>query len=433
MAITKLSNSFPGVGSSSAAASLTNKVSRSGTAETRNSTLIFPDRVMSTFNGWITECSIQAVSGALQNYGKVSFPVEECTVNFSQDIVQHKRPNVPGARVESTGFNPIIFKVKAPFLFGLQRGKGETWSNLYPETFSKVFSILTDKVSPVLIFTHPTMGQFTVKPQSGSTTVSSNIRNGQILEFELVQANEDKINVSDITDIVPFGQAQVAATLFDSAIVLLNPAPPSSITSISLTKLLQDIRGAIDSASLFINQVTNLVNHAINQIKMIEDALLRLKTAATAGLLTQLKRIKAGVLSLVGNQVINLRIPPAGTPGHSTVRVEPGAGGRVPAHPLIVPPPGIAPPRSPNTAVTAAQLQAIQSINSSKTNAGNSTAGNLKVYVVAHEMTLANVALLTHNTIEQLIRLNPAIAKTPSLKIGTQIVFEASTGPSPQQ
>lgn len=351
-----------------------------------------PPLVMFNWNGQLTECSIQAVSGPYQSLGKVPFPVEDCTVSFSQDIVQHKRPNVPGARVESTGFNPIMFKVRAPFLFNLQRGKGETWDNLYPSTFSKVFSILTDKVSPVLIFTHPTMGQFTVKPQSGSTSVSGSMRNGQVIEFELVQANEDNTSVSNITDTVPFGQAQAAATIFDNTIVTLSPKPPASVTSISLTKLLMDVRAAIDSTTLFINKVTNVVNNAIHQVKMIEDALGRLKTAATSGLITQLKRIKSGLHSLLNNQ--------------STFNVP---GNR------------------------SAAVQRTQAANVVKQVAGATSAGNLAVYTVPADMTLANVALQTHNSVDQLVKLNPSVSKSPTVKAGTQIIFQSTTGPSPRQ
>ena len=418
MALINPNASFPGVGQSTAAAAKIPSLGGKQGGNFSNSTLQLPKGVMFNWNGWRTECSIKAVSGPYQSLGKISFPVEECVLNFSQDLVQHKRPNVPGARVESTGFNPIIFKLKVPFLFGLQRGQGETWDKLYPETFSKVFSILADKVAPVLIFTHPTMGQFTVKPQGGSTVVSGNVRNGQILEFELIQANEDNINVSNITDIVSFGEAQAAATLFDNTVVLLNPPPPSSVTSISLTKLLQDVRGVIDSTSLFINQITNAVVGAINQVKMIEDALKRLKTAATSGLLNQLQRIKSGLHSLLNNQSLMLRNPPAG---------------RVPARPLVSPPPAITPPAPPNSALIAAQIQAVQALNSQKQVLGLTSAPTLGVYVVAHEMTLAAVAHLTKNTIDTILKLNPAISKSPTIVVGTQIVYQLTTGSSPRQ
>ncbi len=377
-----------------------------------------PPLVMFNWNGQLVECSLKAASGPYQNYGTISFPVEECSASFSQDIVQHKRPNVPGARIESTGFNPITFKIKAPFLFGLQRGKGETWGDLYPGTFSQIFQMLTDKVAPVLVFTHPTMGKFSVKPQGGSTTVSGAVRNGQILDFDLVQANEDDTSLSNITDSVALGDAISAATLFDNTVVLLVPPPPPSVTAISLTKLLQNIRGIIDSTSLFINQVTNAVIGAINQVKMIQDALKRLKTAATSGLMNQLERIKAGLHSLLNNQSLTLRIPPAG---------------RSPAHPLVAPPPATPPTRPPSSALVAAQIQAIQALNSSKQILGVSTAPTLGVYVVAHNMTLAAIAHLTKNRIDTLLKLNPAISKSPTITIGTQVVYQATTGPSPRQ
>ena len=373
----------------------TNQLTSTGAAPSGNSIQAlnggFAPNVMSSFNGLITECSIQANSGTYKSLGKISFPIEECNVTFSQDVVQHKKPNVPGARVESTGFNPIVFKVKAFFLYGLQRGNGETWDNLYPETFFKVWGILTDQVAPVLTFTHPTMGQFTVKPQNGHTNTTANIRNGQIIEFDLIQANEDDSAV--VIAPVAFGTAEAAATIFDNTIINLVPAPPKNILAISLTQLLQTVRGAIDSSTLLINQVTNAVNNAIYQINQVEQALLRLDTAATSNLLTQLKRVKSGIYSLVNNQSTS----------------------------------------TPNAATLAAAIQSNQATVSSNSVAGATSAGNLGVFVVEMPMTLANVALLTHNSIDQLINLNPAIAKTPTIRVGTQIVYQEVTEPSPLQ
>lgn len=374
-----------------------------------------PPGVMLNWNNSLTECSIEATSGQFKSYGKVSFPIEECGVTFSQDLVQHKRPNVAGARVEGTGFNPIMFKVKALFLFGLQRGNGETWANLYPEVFQKVFSILTDTVSPVLIFTHPTMGQFTVKPQNGTTNVSSNQRNGQVIEFELIQANENE-NATITIPVQNLSAAEGAATIFDDTFQLLKPPPPPHILAISLTKLLQKVRGVIDSTSLFIGKLTNVVNYAINQIKMIEDALIRLKTAATSGLMTQLKRVKAGIFSLINNR--------------ATVRPI-GINGQVRANSTVPPPAN--PTATPTAAIRAAQLDRCQALNSAKNVAGITAAGNLSVYAVTAEMTLSNIALLTSNTIEQILRLNPNAGKSPTVKIGTQIVYQKVAGPSPRQ
>lgn len=343
-----------------------------------------PPGAMFFWNGQLTECSIQAVSGSYQSYGKVSFPVHEVTTSFSQDIVQHKRPNVAGAQVESLGSNPVVFKIKAPFLYGLQRGNGETWSDLFPQTFAKVIQILNDQVSPIVTFTHPTMGQFTCKPQSASTATTGEMRNGQVIEFELVTTNELNNSLSSILTANAFNAAASAATLFDQQIVQLQPPPPSNITSINLTQLLQQVRGAIDQTTLFINRFSSVFTNAIYQIGLIEQSLDRLNTAATAGLKMQLQRVKSGLYALTNNTDVS---------------------------------------KAPQSAIALR----ISQVNQSQNNKLNTNNTSLGIYVVPIEMTLANVALTLQNTIDQLIQLNPSICKTPTLLPGTQVVFNANT------
>jgi hypothetical protein len=315
-----------------------------------------PNGVTSNWNGQIRECSIEALDGNNTSFGKLSFPVEECIVTFSQDVVQHKKPNTPGARLESMGLNPRMFHVRAPFLFGLQRASGETWSDLFPQTFILVFQILNDDLAPLIDFVHPTLGHFTVKPMGGSTVTTSTIRNGQILEFDLIEATQD---TNTVTSPDSFSAAQSAANIFDSQITQLNPAPPSSITSINMTQLLQKVRGAIDSTSLFISQVGNTVNGAIHQVQMVEDSLNRLNTTATSGLSSQLQTIKASLYALKNGLI---------------------------------------------------QQQS-----------------KLSVFVVPYDMTLAAVAATVHNPVEQIIRLNPAISKVPTIATGTQVIYQSTS------
>lgn len=349
-----------------------------------------PPGAMHFWNGQLVECSIQAVSGSYQNYGKVSFPVTEVSTSFSQDVVQHKRPNVPGAQLESLGSNPVVFKIKAPFLYGLQRGNGETWKDLFPQTFAKVIQILNDQVSPVLTFTHPTMGQFTVKPQSASTTVNGEMRNGQIIEFELITTNELNTALSSILTANAFSTAQSAAAIYDQQVLTLKPPPPSSVTSINLTQLLQQVRGVMEQSSLFLNRGLNVVSNALYQIQQIKTTLDAINNPGTGTLQNQLDRITAGIYSLTNNTDLS---------------------------------------KNNNNSVKSSTSRslAIGQVNQSKTNTFNTNNTSLGVYIVPVEMTLANVALVIKNTVDQLIQLNPSLSKTPTLLPGTQVVFNATT------
>ena len=355
------------------------------------------------WNGVLTEASIQATSGTYQNYGKISFPVMEIHTAFSQDIAEHKRPNVPGARLESMGANPIIFKIKAPFLFGLQRGNGETWDNLFPASFFQVVEILNDQIAPVITFTHSTLGQFTVKPKSATTVTDAHIRNGQILEFELISANEDDTNLSNVTTQIEFGLAQTSATLFDQQFSnFINSLPsdteiPSDLVDFvdgtdSMTDILGSVADAVTQTTLFINNVASVVNSAIYQINQVSNALESMDNPAVAPLQMQLQRCISGVYSQINNQAL---------------------------------------PQTPSAASQMASNElASAALSQQQLNILNGTS-NLGVYVVNTPMTLGNVCLIVHNTADQIINLNPALSKVPTIDVGTQVVFYGVPGHSP--
>lgn len=274
-----------------------------------------------------------------------------------------------------------MFKVKALFLLGLLRASGDTWDNLYPATFSQVIQVLNDTVSPVVTFTHPTMGQFTCKPQGLSTTTSYNIRNGQIVDFELITSNEDDNDTSNITTMVEFGLAQSAATIFDNQVGQLSPPPSTPIPSVA--GIVNVVLDALDQPTLFVNSLPYVVNNAIFQIGDIELSLDNMDTAATASLQMQLERVKSGIYSLVNNQAL---------------------------------------PQTPSAATTLASAQ-LSSANRNANQQQNNGLSSLGVYVVPFDMTLANAGLNVHNSSDQLIKLNPGLSKTPTLPVGTQVVY----------
>jgi hypothetical protein len=301
------------------------------------------------------------------------------------------------------GSNPIVFKVKAPFLFGLQRGNGETWDNLYPASFYQVLQILNDQVAPTITFTHSTLGQFTVKPKSASAPTDSNIRNGQILEFELVSANVDDTSLSNVTTQLEFGLAQSSGTLFDQQfsqfldLLPVDQVLPDFIVSWdnggnTMSGLLQQVSNAFTQTTLYINSAVATVNNAVWQITQMSTALASLDNPGTAPLQMQLERCQSGVYSQINNQAV------------------------------------------PQTSSAASQLAADQFAQAAQSqqqlNAVNG-ASNLGVFVVNAAMTLGNVCLLVHNTADQIIMLNPALSKVASVPIGTQVVFYGSPSSQP--
>jgi hypothetical protein len=312
----------------------------------------------SYYNGQLVECSLYPSTGTYAGQ-TVTFPTEEVVAEFSQDVAQHKRPYVPGARIESTGVNPIVFKVKAPFLFGLQSGNGETWGSLYPTSFMLLFQILTDTISPTCTFQHPTMGIYTVKPVHGSTSVSPAIRNGQVIEFELVQANLDSDTTSSVASTNEVGAATSSANTFETLLASALAAIPDSET------LQDELEGIPNPANLFA-QLSSIANSVSNPL---------------------------GSVTAYGNSVINDL-----DQFKTTLQ---GAN-------------------DANTANAEIQLEVMKSGVYSMQN----TAPNTNTFVVPFAMTVAQVALLVQNTVEQVNANNPGITSI-LIPAGASIVVSA--------
>ena len=88
-------------------------------------------------------------------------------------------------------------------------------------------------------------------------------------------------------------------------------------------------------------------------------------------------------------------------------------------------------PQTPSAASQMASNElASAALSQQQLNILNGTS-NLGVYVVNTPMTLGNVCLIVHNTADQIINLNPALSKVPTIDVGTQVVFYGVPGHSP--
>lgn len=235
------------------------------------------------YNGQLEECSFRGIS----------FPVESVNLEFSQDLVQHKKPNVAGAKVEGTGFNPITIHVKTCLYNNLYRGATETWddSNLFPGVHNQLLSALIDNSAGP--FVHPTLGTYHVKPVKGSSQTNATTRNGQAFEFELITTNPGEID--SILAQTDGGLAYSSAQALDTQLAqpaLSNLAPP-----ISFTNMIQQITGLLGQVSLTVQKVNGLINQAMFQAQRIENAVDDLD-ASFATLRQNLERIKSALNSL---------------------------------------------------------------------------------------------------------------------------------------
>jgi len=67
------------------------------------------------------------------SFRDVAFPVASLLTEFQHSVVQHRRMDRNGAKLENTGRGPISYSIRAPFCNTIARGPMETWDNLYPQ------------------------------------------------------------------------------------------------------------------------------------------------------------------------------------------------------------------------------------------------------------------------------------------------------------
>jgi prophage DNA circulation protein len=216
-------------------------------------------------------------------------------MDFSIDLAQHKKPNVPGAKIEGLGSNPITFHVKALFINNLLRGPTETWddSTLFPGRFLQVVTALLDDSAGA--FVHPTLGSFNCKPVAGSSTTSANERNGQTLEFQLVVANTEAADA--LLSTLELGLGYSSAAALDSQLTALVP-PPSGLPTVSFSALINNITSIIGQTSLLVQQLSQVVNGTLYQLSRVELALQDLDDVASAPIIQNVERTKSAVNDL---------------------------------------------------------------------------------------------------------------------------------------
>ena len=201
---------------------------------------------------------------------EIEFPCEEVEILFKQRVVPHKRPGVPGAKLESLSRDPYIFKIKnALFINGLTSSVGEFWDGqqLFPGVFNQIFNLLTDSANNPMRFVHPTLGSyFWVKSISGSSPTSFECKNGQMMSFELMQDNTDLEDSN--TQIDTRAAAYTSAQTFDT--YYHEPKPPHFT---SLLDLYNSVLTAVNTAVYDIQRVQHLVSFARSQINKLNAAL----------------------------------------------------------------------------------------------------------------------------------------------------------------
>lgn len=348
----------------------------------------------------------------------VQFPCELVGLSFKHRIVEHRKPNVPGANIEDTGRDPIIFTLKAPFFNGLLTGIDETWGgqSLFPATFARVFQMLL--TTDVRQFVHPTLGQYSVVPVRVSSELMPNIRNGQVLNFELITANQNDKSANIFSELANTPvDLQVAAALDNGLAKIFTKNPADNFTFLNAFTTMQRLLNApaqiVGSISTIISSPIGLANSIINRAIQADDACTALEN--------QIKSYNTGIIQPDSDNSRN--------PVNSNFTSTNNSTNTVRQYPVVS---NLAPDPSV-VALTRIQIQVVISNANTVLQQQQQQSNNITIlkYTVKQDTTLGYLSNLLRNSIEQLLTYNSYISTGLIIPKGTLIYYIQT--PSSQQ
>lgn len=340
--------------------------------------------IKSNWNGQLVECQLDGIS----------FPVIAVDLSVDHDLSLHKKPSVPGANVENTGRNPIKMKVKAAFYNNLTKASFETWdpNNLYPNTFVKVFNRLLD--TKAFVFQHPTLGTYNMMAVSGSCNISADHRNGQELDFELIEANQDEFNTAFFNKTIVAGVDVQSAAILDGHIAGVFVPQPDKLSNgrpFSFASAMNLVKASIDQTSLAIEKAYGKVNNVLYKISQVEGACRMLEQQVSKP-----------------NSVTKTQFQTIGNP---FTFFTPKSG-------LIA-----------NPAMTANILVYANRVKGSCFNqiAGMKNQGNFinfGVYKVQAPTTIGALSVVLNCSVADLVKFNPQLITSSVISVGAQVVYK---------
>lgn len=218
----------------------------------------------------------------------ISFPVDSLDLDLSHDLIQHRRMDRNGARLEDAGLRAAVYNIKAPFCNSIARGPNETWNNLYPDTKNKMIDALSDRSTGD--FVHPELGLRRCKPASFKTGLDPNYRSGIVISFTLIEdTEEDDATLLTTNANIPIGSS--SAISLDATIGNLNPPPDTGLSQFGFASftdafnqisavfgtidlLNKQIIGKIDGVIGCVNKLTNQFDNAVTIFGTAPDELI---------------------------------------------------------------------------------------------------------------------------------------------------------------
>lgn len=205
----------------------------------------------------------------------LSFPTLGITSSGGHGLVPHKRMDRNGWRVENTGRNSLSVQLKALFINTIARGRGESWTDLFPGTYRKVLAACEERSTGP--FQHPVYGVRTMKIADWKEEINPDARGGVTLDMSFIESIDEGDSAA-LAVSSNLGLASSAALNLDSSLVVLNPPPDTGLAAdgfSSFTDFVQQLQAVGSQADLARARVVAKAERVIHAALSLQDTVGR--------------------------------------------------------------------------------------------------------------------------------------------------------------
>ncbi len=228
----------------------------------------------------------------------ISFPTLMVTSSGGHGLVPHKRMDRNGWRVENTGRNSMTVQLRAPFINTIARGRGESWRNLFPETYRKVMAALEERSTGA--FQHPIYGARTMKAADWKEELNPEFRGGPTLDITFIESvDEGDASALDVASAL--GLAASSALTLDASIASLSPPPDMGLAAdgfASFTDFVQQLQAVGSQADLARARVVAKAERVIHAALSLQDTAGRVDTGYRDSAQRFASAVRAAVVTL---------------------------------------------------------------------------------------------------------------------------------------
>jgi len=266
----------------------------------------------------------------------IEFPVTKMRASIAHDLVEHKYWGVDGARVESTGLAPWRFTFSIPLINGLQAGRTERWSELYPHHMRRLTAAFQKRSNGML--QHPEFGLLLCKAERLDLDWDAGRRGGVEAELTFVETtvadvelhDETPVEVVDIGSVEldsPFAKLGLAALYLSRGLPLPDHLKPDAF---SYGDAVNAVKSAVDAPGLLERRLGGQINAVVYNTQRLERSIAAVRSPMTWTVTNNIEKVKAAAHNLdqkllAGTKDLALFTVPADTTLAGVVRQLPGA------------------------------------------------------------------------------------------------------------